>query len=236
LSIFRVGPAALGILAAVSTFAAAPATAEPEPNGSTQVHHVAREVAASPDGEVPADSVVVYWGFNDKGEFFQTVPLDASVATNRGVQDPDRVLPLDKEAKPTYTTADGKRPAQPVGIRSLYCERFISPISLSAGDLKANADQRCQGQFVNHWVEYRFERDSWRGWLGYTDWANSSSTSQPRYVWSFAVDCGAPGDTGTYNYRLNTKGHARHVNGTIVSGSPVWGGQGRYACGGGNGS
>lgn len=191
-----------------------------------------------PTSEAVLDNTfVVYWGFNTNGEYFQTLPLDASVPANRGVQNADQVLPLDGTAKPIFINKDGQATTQSATAQaSLYCERYVSAISLSAGDLLADADQRCTGAFVNHWVDHRFERSSWRGWLGYTDWQTSSSTSSPRHVWRFAVDCGEPEDTGIYDYRLNTRGWARHVDGTIVGGGKVYGQQGRYACGGGNGS
>ncbi|GAA3671644.1 hypothetical protein GCM10022267_68040 [Lentzea roselyniae] len=185
---------------------------------------------------MPTEGVVVYWGFTDEGKFFQTQSLDASVPAHRGVKDPAKVLPLDNTATPTYVNGDGTQATQGPTIQSLYCERYISAIRLSAGRLSADADQRCTGSFLQHWVNYRFERDSWRGWLGYTDWANSSATRNYRWVWTFDVDCGEPEDTGIYNYRLNTRGYAQHTNGTVVAGSPVWGESGRYGCGGGNGS
>jgi hypothetical protein len=146
------------------------------------------------------------------------------------------MMPLDIAAEPAFLGPDGEITAQPTTAQqALYCERYISVISLSAGNLLAAADQRCTGAFVNHWVDYRFGRDSWRGRLGYTDWPASTSSSDYRMVWRFAIDCGELEDTGIYDYRLNTRDYARHVDGTVVSGSEVHGQQGRYG-GGGNGS
>lgn len=225
-----------GIAIVASVVLAAPASAQldDQPSGTL---HTPTEEGRVPTGPVPTEGVVVYWGFTEEGKFFQTQPLDASVPAHRGVKEPARTLPLDGTATPTYFNEDGTQSTQsPPTIQSLYCERYVSAIRLQAGDLQGDVDQRCTGSYQYHWVSYRFERDSWRGWLGYTGWNDSTTTRNYRYVWTFAVDCGAPGDTGIYNYRLNTRGYARHTDGTVVAGSPVWGQSGRYACGGGDGS
>lgn len=235
---FRMVAVALGFLGVAGVLTATPASAEAQASDQIGVQKAVEEAASSPaTGAVPHSAVVVYWGFNATGEFFQTLPLDASVPANRGVQNADQVLPLDAAAKPIFISKDGQITTQSAAAQQpLYCERYVSAISLSAGDLLADADQRCTGAFVNHWMDYRFERSSWRGWLGYTNWQTSSSTSSYRNVWRFAIDCGAPEDTGIYDYRLNTRGYARHIDGTVVGGGEVYGQQGRYACGGGNGS
>lgn len=189
----------------------------------------------------PLGGVVVYWGVSETGKYFETIPLDGSNPANRGIARPDLQLPLNAEARGVITPAKNGSSVQsdraqtstaaasPAAGGGLYCERYVSDTTYGASNsLYADVDQRCSGSFVNHWVSAKFERSSWSGWRDYTVWANSSSTSQPRMVWTFSIGCGAG---GTYDYRLNTRGYARSTDGTTVSGGEVYGGSYRRGCG-----
>ncbi|GGM83595.1 hypothetical protein GCM10012275_62750 [Longimycelium tulufanense] len=183
---------------------------------------------------------MVYWGLTDSGEYFETVPLDASNPANRGVENPHERFALNPNAegfviRPGHDVTRPERLTTAATVKALpalYCERYVSGTTLSGNHLQADVDQRCKGAFVNHWIDHQLQHDSWIDWRDYTTLATSSSTSSYRYVWRYAAQCGFGGDPhGWYNYRMNTRGWARHVDENIVGGNWVHGGTGRFACG-----
>jgi hypothetical protein len=176
-------------------------------------------------------SIVQYWGLTDSGEFFQTVPLDASITGNLGATHPEREFPLEPDATPTYSRAkDTDPPPPPPAPGGFVCSRAVSPPTVTSGlgTLHATVLQTCTGVFRSQWIDWQIKRSSYRGDLPYTDVHTSDKTSEVSHVFNVGANCLGG---GTYNYRIVTNGYAIAGDGTLVRLKPVYGQAVPFNCG-----
>lgn len=188
---------------------------------------------------------VVYWGIDKSGEYFETLPLDATDPSNLGIESPDEVLPLNEEASPIIISEDGgevlegaeaeqhlrSQQQSEVAPLALYCERTVSKMHLGGGHLSAQAIQNCSGAFTNQWIDASIQRAV--GWwqVEYSPWRNWSGGSQEMISWNLLQACNIDGTSRYGEYRWNTRGWATHTDGTTVGGNEVWGEATGYNCG-----
>lgn len=207
----------------------------------------AAPVEASPE----SGSVVVYWGIDEQGNYFETQPLDGTNPANLGITNADDILPLNEEAEPvvitpedditlsgdeaeaylkseaeTSKTADQTSlhsPATTAAAAALYCERTVTQMKLERGLMKSDAKQTCTGSFTRQWIDASIQREYAWYQVVYSPWRTWTGTISSAKTWNLAQACNIDGTYRQGNYRWNTRGWAQASNGVIVGGNEIWG-------------
>lgn len=104
---------------------------------------------------VPAADLILYWGVDGSGNYFETLPVDASNPANVGVRDPQHSLPQNTAAKPMFIrdsdskvlTGDDARAAMKQEVAAtaaggFVCSRNVSGMTIIARVMTGSTQQQ----------------------------------------------------------------------------------------------